>query len=455
MNSKTTDLNKVPFKMKLGFSIADVGFNIAYQATALFLLFFFTDVFGIVPAFAGTIILYSKIWDAVTDPVMGAIADRTKSRWGKFRPYMLFGAIPLGIAMFLLWQSPQISQTGKNIYGLAMYILLSTMLTVVIVPYQAMLPTLTSDSKERTSVLGMRSVFSIVGTLIAAGATLVLVDLLGGGNVRLGYSMMGLVYGIIIAGLALFCFFMVKERVAHKQAGSKASLKQSLMAISKNRPFIVLLIGVLLGVTAVSMQAAVINYFFKYNLNNAGMATVAFLALFVVAAAVGTPLFVWISKKAGKKNAYNIGMGLMAVMCIFLFFFGEKNIWVTIGMLIISGVGLATNWLCPWTMVADTIEYTEWKTGLNSEGIQYGIFFLIMKVASALAGFIVGNVLAKTGYIANQSQTALSLLGIRINLTIIPAILFVLAIGAISFFNIDAKLHKQMVEELEAAREKI
>ena len=444
--------NSVPFRMKLGFSVADIGFNIAYQTTALFLLFFFTDVFGITPAFAGAIILYSKIWDAVSDPIMGGIADKTKSRWGKFRPYLLFGAIPLGISMFLLWQSPQLSQAGRNIYGLVMFMLLSTTLTVVVVPYQAMLPTLTSDSKERTSVLGMRSVFSIIGTLIAAGATLILIDLLGGGNIRLGYSMMGLVYGLIIIALTIFCFSMVKERVQIGRTDEKISFKASMAAISKNRPFIVLLVGVLLGVTAVSMQAAVINYFFKYNLNNAGMATVAFLVLFVVAAAVGTPLFVWISKKTSKKAAYNIGMGIMAVMCLFLFFFGEKNIWLTIGMLIISGVGLATNWLCPWTMVADTIEYTEWKTGIRREGFQYGIFFLTMKVASALAGFIVGNVLAKAGYIANQAQTDLSLLGIRLNLTLIPALMFVLAIIVISFYGIDAKLHHQIIEELEASK---
>jgi len=440
--------DRVPFKMKLGFSVADIGFNIAYQTTALFLLFFFTDVFGIVPAFAGAIILYSKVWDAISDPIMGSIADRTKSRWGKFRPYLLFGAVPLGLSMFLLWQSPDFVQSGKNIYGLVMFMFLCTMLTIVVVPYQAMLPTLTKDSKERTTVLGMRSVFSIIGTLIAAGATLVLVNLLGGDNPKLGYSMMGLVYGVVMIITTLVCFFAVKERVKNQVPKQKVSFKETIKVISKNRPFIILLAGVLLSVTAVSMQAAVINYFFKYNLENEGLATIAFLVLFVTAAAIGTPIFVWISKKTSKKFAYNLGMAIMTVISTLLFFIGEINVWLTIGLLFFSGIGLSTNWLCPWTMVADTIEYSEWKTGLRREGIQYGVFFLIMKVASALAGFIVGNVLAKTGYIANQTQTGTALLGIRINMTLIPVGLFILAMIVISFFNIDAEFHKRILSEL-------
>lgn len=451
--TKSTDIGKVPFKSKLGFSLADVGFNIAYQSTALFLLFFFTDVFGIAPAFAGAIILYSKIWDAVSDPLMGGIADRTKSRFGKFRPYLLFGAVPLGLSMFLLWQTPDLSQAGRNTYGLIMYMLLCTMLTVVVVPYQAMLPTLTNDSKERTSVLGMRSVFSILGTLIAAGATIPLVNILGGENVKLGYNMMGLVYGLIIAALTVVCFATVRERIKSTSPKEKISFRDNIKVVTKSRPFIVLLVGVLFGVTAVSMQAAVVNYFFKYNLNNANMATVAFLVLFVSAAAVGTPIFVHLSKKLGKKAAYNIGMGLMAVMSIFLFFFGEKNLWITIGMLFFSGIGLATNWLCPWTLVADTVEYSEWKTGFRREGTLYGLFFLIMKVASALAGFIVGKILAATGYSPNMVQTPEALLGIRVSLTLIPVGLLVLAIIAIFFFEINAEMHKKIVNELKARNE--
>ena len=438
---------KVPSRMRFGFSIADVGFNIAYQTTALFIMYFFTDVFGIVPAFAGMIILLSKIWDAVTDPIMGAISDRTRSRWGKFRPYLLFGALPLGLAMFLLWQSPELSQTGKNIYSLIMYLLLSTMLTVVIVPYQASLPTLTLDSKERSSILGTRAVFSIIGTLIAAAATLPLVSMLGGENQQKGYSMMGLVYGIIIVVTTIFCFATIRERFHSSGGKEKVGVKEVFRSIVKNRPFIVLIFGVLFSVSAFSMQGAVINYFFKYNLNQEGLAVVAFAALFVAAAA-GTPLFVWISKVKSKRFAYNLGMAVMAVNGLLLFLVGDINVWLTIGLFIISGVCLATNWLCPWTMVADTIEYAEWKTGLRREGIQYGIFFFIMKVASALAGFLVGTTLAISGYMANEVQSTSALLGIKISITLIPAALLVIAIVFISFFNIDAKLHSKIVEEL-------
>jgi len=221
----------------------------------------------------------------------------------------------------------------------------------------------------------------------------------------------------------------------------------TLKAITQNRPFIVLILGVLFSVSAFSMQGAVLNYFFKYNLQQEGLAVIAFAALFVAAIA-GTPLFVWISKVKSKKFAYNLGMAVMAANAVLMFFVGDLNVWLTVGLFVISGVCLATNWLCPWTMVADTIEYAEWKTGLRREGIQYGIFFFMMKVASAFAGFLVGTTLAATGYIANQAQTASALFGIKVSIFLIPAVLLLIAIAFISLFNIDAKLHSKIVEEL-------
>ncbi len=395
--------DRVPLRMKIGYGIGDLGANLVFLTTLFYVLYYFTDVLGIPPETAGIIVLASKFWDASIDPVMGNISDRTRSRWGKKRPFLLFGAVPVGIAVFLLFYTPDFTRlTGgtvdyRIVWALVTYILFCTAIAIVNVPYAALTAAMTRDSHERSVITGFRMTFGIIGTLVAAGATLPLVGAFGGGDQVIGFRTVGLIYGALIAIATLVAFIATKERVLTlEEQKHKITVKETIRAVVANRPFILLLIATLMFMIGMNTVAAVVTYYFKYNLNAENLVAVANLCIFIPAL-LSLPLFVFIGKRVSKKFAYNLGMGIVAVMLLLIFFFGEKNIYLTFAFLMVAGIGLCTNWLSPWAIVPDTVEYSEWKLGIREEGILYGIFFFVFKFGAAVAGFFVGKVLALDG----------------------------------------------------------
>jgi GPH family glycoside/pentoside/hexuronide:cation symporter len=437
--------NRIGIGMKFGYGVGDFAFNLAYQTTALFLLYFFTDVFAIGAAAAGTIFLVSKLWDAVSDPMMGYISDHTNSRWGKKRPYILFGAVPLGLALYLLFASPDIPVDMRFIYGLITFILFCTVITVLNVPYAALTASLTIDIKERANITGYRMTFGLIGTLVAAGATKLIVGAFP--NEVTGFRMMSIFYALVIAAVMFTTFASVRERVVHVE--EKQPFLKNLGVIFVNRPFLILAAATIMFMIAINMLAAVVNYYFKYNLNAEKMIPIAFLALFVTAV-VFIPLFVYISNKKSKKYAFNLGMGFLALTLIALFFFGERDMSITIAIFIAAGVGMTTVFLSPWAMIPDTVEYSEWKTGLRREGILYGCFFFCFKLGSALAGFLAGLGLDIFGYVANVEQSESSLLGIRLMISLVPLIFIIAGMVLLSAYPIDEAYHRKIVSEIEA-----
>ncbi len=461
-NMEVSPEDRVPLGMKIGYGIGDLGANLVFLATLFYVLYYFTDVLGIPPETAGIIVLASKFWDASIDPVMGNISDRTHSRWGKKRPFLLFGAIPVGIAVFLLFYTPDFTKvTGgalgyhidnRIVWALVTYILFCTAIAVVNVPYAALTAAMTRDSHERSVITGFRMTFGIIGTLIAAGATLPLVGVFGAGNPVIGFRTVGLLYGALIAVATLVAFFATKERVLSlAEQRHKTPTKETIRAVVKNRPFILLLVATLMFMIGMNTVAAVVTYYFKYNLNAEKLVAVANLCIFIPAL-LSLPLFVAIGKRVSKKFAYNLGMGIVAAMLLLIFFFGEKNIYLTFAFLVVAGIGLCTNWLSPWAIIPDTVEYSEWKLGIREEGILYGIFFFVFKFGAAVAGFLVGKVLALTGYVANQAQTEAALMGIRSLLTVFPFVFMVAGIVILSFYPIDAAMHRHMIEEIKAKK---
>lgn len=448
----------VPTGMKVGYGIGDFGANLVFLTTLFYVLYYFTDVLGIPPETAGIVVLAAKFWDAVSDPMMGAVSDRTKSRWGKKRPYLLFGAIPLGITVFLLFCTPDFSgiSTGLLDYRIAWalftYVLFCTAITIVNVPYAALTAAMTRDSHERAVITGFRMTFGIIGTLVAAGATLPLVGIFGNGNPVIGFRAVGAIYGVLIALTSLVTFIATRERTdSIGDGGRKTSIKDSLRIVIGNRPFILLVVATLMFMIGMNTMAAVVAYYFKYNLNAEKLVAVANLCIFIPAL-LSLPLFVLIGKKLSKKLAYNLGMGIVGAMLVLLFFFGENNLYVTFAFLIVAGIGICTNWLSPWAIIPDTVEYSEWKLGIRQEGIFYGIFYFVFKFGAAVAGFFVGQVLDLTGYVANQPQTETALMGIRSLLTVCPLLFIILGIVVLSFYPISATMHRQMIEQIRAKK---
>jgi glycoside/pentoside/hexuronide:cation symporter, GPH family len=437
--------SKVPLGMKFGYGVGDFAFNLGFQVCALYLIYFFTDVYMLPAAVAGSVFMVSKIWDSVCDPIIGLISDHTDSRWGQKRPFLLFGAIPLGIATFLLFFGPDLSPGLRIVYAYATFILFSTIIAATSVPYGALTADMTLDAKERSSISGFRMTCALFGTLFAAAATKPLVSLFP--DEATGFRWIGAIYGVIIAVIVLISFSSVKERVKHIEE-KKLPFKENFRVIIANIPFLLLAGGVTLYMVAINLLAIIVTYFFKYNLQRESSVPIAFIALFVTAA-VFIPFFVWLSNKKSKKFGFNAGMIILAAALLGMFFVPEDNIYLIFAMFFASGIGMSTVFLFPWAMVPDTVEYSEWKTGLRREGTIYGFYFLCFKFGSAISGFIAGIGLDLFGYVANAPQTANALLGIRLLISFVPLTFIILGMVLISFYPIDSTFHKKILGELE------
>ncbi|HEY9160234.1 MAG TPA: MFS transporter [Desulfomonilia bacterium] len=436
--------SKVPLGMKLGYGVGDFAFNLGFQVCALYLIYFFTDIYMLPAAVAGSIFMVSKIWDSVCDPIIGIISDHTNSRWGQKRPFLLFGAIPLGIVTFLLFFGPDLSPGLRIVYAYATFILFSTVIAATSVPYGALTADMTLDAKERSSISGFRMTCALFGTLFAAAATKPLVSLFP--DEATGFRWVGAIYGVIIAVIVLISFSSVRERVKHIEE-EKLPFKENFRVIIANIPFLLLTGGVTLYMVAINLLAIVVTYFFKYNLQREELVPIAFIALFVTAA-VFIPAFVWLSNKKSKKFGFNTGMVILAAALLGMFFVPKDNIYLIFAMFFASGIGMSTVFLFPWAIVPDTVEYSEWKTGLRREGTIYGFYFLCFKFGSAISGFIAGIGLDFFGYVANIPQTATALLGIRLLISFVPLIFIILGMALISFYPIDSAFHKKILGEL-------
>lgn len=451
--STDTISEKVSVSVKMAYGAGDFGANLVFQTVMLYMMYFFTDVFLIGAATAGLISFASKLWDGITDPLMGFISDRTRTRWGSKRPYLLFGSIPLGVLFFLLFFSPEMPESGRVIYALILFLLLNTAYTVVNIPYGALTADITLSSKERSSITGYRMFFAIVATLFVAGATKPLSGMFE--KEAVGFRFVAGIYALLAIGFTLVTFFFVKEKYgSDRQKSDSFSLSEVATIIKNNRPFIHLSLGTVFHLAAVSLIASMVNYYFKYNMQREDFIPVAFLSL-LGAAVLSLPLWVYISNKAGKKTAFNLGMSLLGSALVPLYFVESFNIALFVPVLIVAGVGMSTIYLSPWSMIPDTVEYSQHKTGLRREGILYGFFYFGQKLAAGLALLVSGFGLDLFGYVQPSTggaalQSAEATEGILVLTTLVPIFFIIIGAFFISRYSITGNMHRNMVEELQS-----
>lgn len=441
------DSERVPTGVKLGYAVGDFGANFFFQSVSIYLLYYFTDVFMISAASAGMIFLVSKIWDAVYDPVIGYIADHTDTRWGQKRPYLLFGAIPLGITLFLLYAAPQISSYPLRIaYATVSFIAVCTLYATVNVPYSAMTANLTLDFHERGSITGFRMMGAILGTLVVATITKPLVAAFP--TEVDGFRSMGLIYGAAIAFFTLITFVTVKERIRIHAEKTGGGVTDILKIVKSNPPLRLLFFGIFFHYAAQFIFLASVAYFFKYCIKAEGFVPIAFFCLYVPAA-IMLPVMVRISKRYGKKLMFNGGMGIFAVGVMLLFFVTSYDSILLASIYVIIGLGFSAIYQGPWSTIPDTVEYSEWKTGLRREGIIYGIFFFGMKLSAGVSAFAVGYILNLGGYLPDVAQQSdISLFTIRFITTVLPVICFILGAIFIGMYPINQRIHNQMVRDI-------
>ena len=449
-----TTSEKVPLVTKFAFGAGDVGPATATAIMSFFLLYFFTDVARINPAIAGAILLINKMWDSINDPIVGTISDRVHTRWGRRRPWFLFGAIPFGVTFVLLFLVPPFDATGRFWYYLVVSLLLDLAFTVVNVPYTALTPELTRDYDERTSLNSYRFAFSIGSGLLAAVLHPLIVNALKPvGGEQLGYAVSALIWATVSAIAFFFAFWGTYER--HIQEEEEAiPFWKGLKITFGNRAFRYVTGIYLLSWLVVQTVSTIVIYYMTYWLRQPGMISLVILA---VQGSALIWLFIWtkVSEKVGKKGVYYRGMIFWIVVSFGLFIVQPAwPSWVIVVMGLLAGIGVATAYLVPWAMLPDVIELDELETGRRREGAFYGFFVLLQKVGLALGLFFIGQALAWAGYITPPpgveavSQPDSALLAIRWMIGPVPAVVLAAGIVLVYLFPITKEGHERTLAEL-------
>ncbi|MCI2256010.1 MFS transporter [Domibacillus sp. PGB-M46] len=444
------NLKKVSMIEKVGYASGDFACNLIYATVSTYLLFFYTDVFGLSAAAAGTMFLVVRIVDALADPFIGTLVDRTNSRFGRFRPYLLFGAFPFAILAILCFTTPDFSDMGKLIYAYITYVGLSLTYTTINVPYGALTSAMTRNNQEVVSITSVRMFFANLGGLIVAFFVPLLSTYLRDttGNAVLGWQLTMSILGIIGACLLIFCFKSTKERVVLQKSEEKIKFSDLFEQFRVNRPLVVLSIFfiIIFGVNSISNSVGI--YYVTYNLGREDLVKWYGL-LGSLPALVILPFLPRINKRLGKKKLLNYALLLNIVGLLALLVVPPSNVFLVLLFRLIAAAGSLTAGGYMWALIPETIEYGEYKTGKRMGGLIYAIIGFFFKFGMALGGIVPGLVLDKFGYVANQVQTPEALTGILITTTVVPVIFLILAMIDINFYNLDEKKYAKMVRELE------
>lgn len=437
--------NPLTTKVKLSYGVGDFAANILFQVITILYMIYLTNHLGIPAHIAGVILMISKLWDAVTDPIMGSIIDKTRSRWGAKRVYLLFGAIPLGASFALLFWNPGLSPEAAIPYALLTYMLFCTAYTVVNIPYASLTVSITHDYHERTVLTRWRMTFALLGTLLAAVVGPLLLN-------GLGYFQGAVVFGVLAALITLWTFLGVRE--VHREPG-QVKLLANIKSVFQNIPYLILFAGTFFLIMAINVMAGIVVYYFNYVLLLPGQEAIG-LGIIFGSAILYLPLLSYISRRHGKKEAYLFSMAAFVLGLILLYFTGS-SLDTARPTFLIMGIGVSGVFLMPWSMVADTIEYSELKTGNRPEGPIYGYFGFMMKAGAASAASLYGFWLTASGYqettggqIIAQSVQAVE--GIRVLLTLVPAGLIILGSLILIAYPISREYHARMTAEIEARK---
>ncbi len=442
---------RLPLRTKLGFGVYDLGGNLFFTAMGFFTMAYLTDTVGIGAAAAGTVFLVGKIWDAVIDPFIGYLSDRTRSRWGRRRPYIIFFAVPLMLAMWLFFTNFHIaSKAWAAVWATFALCLLNTVYSFTNIAYSSLTPELTQDYHERSSLNGFRFGFAAVGTIIGASAVLPIVGMFATKDA--GYSAMGLVLGAVMAVTALVTGIGVKEPKGLEAKATDEGFLKTYLAVFKDRPYVIILGAYTLHLTALNSVQGTLVYYFKYLYKDEGATTVAMIVLLLVALPF-IPVSVLVSKRIGKKLTYQISLVSLAVACMALFLFGHlygKNFFYA--MMAVAGVGFGFGYVPPFAMVPDAVEHDAIRTGKRKEGSFYGMWTFVSALGISLSGFIIGWVLHLTGYVANVvDQLPSTLFGIRLLVGPIPSVVFLASALLVQLYPIDEKAYAALMAEGKAA----
>ena len=444
--------NRLSRRTKFLYGIGDTGFSLTSTILGAYFAIFLIDVVGISPGVAAIAIFVGRSWDYINDPLIGHISDRTRTRWGRRRPFLLFGPLPFALAFAMLWYRPPLqSDLLLAVYYAAAYVIFDAAATFVYMPYFALTPELTTDYDERTALTSYRMFFSILGSLVAFTVPLMIVGAFVPENAP-QVLLMGLVFGLVSALPLWLTFLGTRERVSH-QAQERPGVLQSLRAALKNRPFVFSLVIYLLTWVSVNVVQATLLFFLKYVVRREPQSDLIMAAIFVTAI-LALPFWQWASRRYSKRWAYVAGVAFWAVVQIVLITLNAASgLGLILTLCVLAGIGVSAAHVLPWSIIPDAIEWGELQTGQRHEGMFYSLVTLAEKITSSVAIPLVLLLMQVTGYVPNApQQPASALLGIRIAMGPIPAALLCLGILFAILYPLSRERYAQVVQELSARR---
>lgn len=446
--------NELTKKEFFSYGFAGLGQNIVYLFSSTFLMIFYTDIFKIKPATVGLLFLVARIWDACNDFIMGAIADNTRTRWGKLRPYLLFAPLPIAILTILTFSAPDFTYTLKVVYIYVTYILWGMAYTVGDIPYWGLQASMTRNSLERTKLITFTRLMTMIGTAIGIVGIPLLLDFFSKGEIvdSRGYLITAIIVSVIGCGLFSLAFFNTKERIEPPK--EKTSLKENLKLLKTNIPLLIVALSSLLGFSRFMAQSAG-TYVTKYNLQNEKLFALlgGVLMLSVIIAIVLTPLLL---KYFSKRNLYILTSLFGALMYFVMFFVGYNNLILILIFLFLSSLSMGFFNVLFTAFIADSVDYLEWKTGKRAEGLCYAMQTFFFKLSAALTGFTMSLVLTYTGFVENDmNQAQIVYDGIYSLVSLIPGIGCLLSIIPMLFYKFTDNDQKFWISEINKRKEGI
>ena len=457
----------IKLKEKIGYGFGDMASSMFWKLFGSYLMIFYTDVFGLPAAVVGTLFLVTRVWDSAFDPIVGVVADRTHSRWGKFRPYLLFLAIPFSVIGVLTFVTPPFGDNGKLVYAYVTYSLMMMVYSAINVPYASLLGVMSDNPKERNTLSTYRMAFAYIGSFIALLLFMPMVNFWSGHSKEIaaqqqGWTLAVAVIAVMCALLFIGCFAFTRERVKalHEK---QAPLKEDLKDLWKNRPWWILLGAGVAALVFNSIRDGATVYYFKYFIVEEDFQTISFfgvsfvlsglyLSVGQIANIAGVILAAPVSNHIGKKQTYMGSMAIASVLSILFFWFDKDNLALIFTFQILISICAGSIFPLLWSMYADCTDYSELKTGNRATGLIFSSSSMSQKFGWAIGSALTGWLLSYFGFVANEVQQAEAIQGIKMFMSFLPAAGTLLSIVFISMYPLSEKKMLEISAALKSRR---
>lgn len=445
-----SDTVELPRWRRAAYGFGDFGFNLYWSTASMFLLYYYTDVLALPATTAGLIFLVAMVWDGISDPIMGYLAERTRTRWGSYRPYLLFGGPVLAASMVLMFYRPQAEGTALIAYAAATHVLFRTVYTVMSIPYSSLSARITRSSAVRNELSAWRMVSATSGGFFVAFLTLRLVQYFGEGDLATGFFWTAVCFAGLSIPVFLILFATTREpggAAAKSTDDSAVPLSEALAMLARNRAFVVVFLATAMLFMGGVMTSKTLIYYYKYALGDEAASGTA-LALMTGGAAVLIPVWAWLATRIEKRTVWLSGLTISLLVSLAIYFNPVETIPVVTALFGLGAVGTAASYLSFWSMLPDTVEYGEWQEGRRVESLSFGLMSFVQKVSFGIAAALLGFLLDLVGYTANVEQSSDTLAAIKVLMTLLPAGFLLMAIALLRFYPITAARHREMVAQL-------